>query len=122
MSSATVSSRNQKKHSTGESIDRRDFLVIIVAGFATVEPTDRDRYVAEFRDLVRRARQAPGCQDVAISADSVDPGRVNNFELWTSQEHLDAWRAVASPPETGIEFSAVQMQEYEIARAKDPFS
>ncbi|MDQ3477445.1 MAG: hypothetical protein M3492_14255 [Actinomycetota bacterium] len=37
-------------------------------------------------------------------------------------QDLDAWRAVASPPDTGIEPSCGQMQEYEIARSKDPFS
>jgi len=71
---------------------------------------------------VRRAREAPGCLDLAISADSVDPRGVNNFELWESQEDLDAWRAVASPPDTGIEPSGGEMQEYEIARSKDPFT
>lgn len=38
--------------------DRRDSITIIVAGFLNVEPNDTDRYVAEFRDLVRRAREA----------------------------------------------------------------
>jgi hypothetical protein len=28
--------------------------------------------------------------------------RVNNFERWQSVEHLDAWRAVAYAPDTGI--------------------
>lgn len=64
---------------TETAIDRS--TMIIVAGFFEVEPDHRDRYVAEFRDLVRRAREAPGCLDVAITADSVDPARVNNFEL-----------------------------------------
>jgi hypothetical protein len=54
--------------------------MIIVAGFLKVEPNDRDRYVAEFSELVRRAREAPGCLDLAISADSIDPGRLSPRE------------------------------------------
>ncbi len=33
-----------------------------------------------------------------MSADPVEDGRVNIFELWDSEEHLEAWRAVADPP------------------------
>ena len=53
----------------------------IIAGYITVDEDERDRYVAAHRDLVVRAREAPGCLDVAITADPVDPRRVNNFEL-----------------------------------------
>ena len=39
------------------------------------------------RDLVTRARDAPGCLDLAITADSVGPARINNFDLWESRAH-----------------------------------
>ena len=52
----------------------------IIAGHVKVDDDKRDMYVAAHRDLIRRARQAPGCLDVAITADPVDPGRINNFE------------------------------------------
>ena len=95
--------------------------MIIVAGYALVDPRDRDRYVAAFRDLVRAARSAPGCLDVAMTADSVDAGRVNIFELWESQEPLDDWRANAPAPDLDIEFDA-KVMEYEVSRGKEPFS
>ena len=34
-----------------------------------VGPGSRDAFVSAHQDLVRRARQAPGCLDPAISAD-----------------------------------------------------
>jgi quinol monooxygenase YgiN len=39
------------------------------------------------RDPLTRARDAPGCLGLAITADSVDPTRINNFERWESQAH-----------------------------------
>lgn len=55
------------------------------------------------QELVKRARQAPGCLDLAITADPLDASRINNFERWESQEALDAWRAVAAPPDMGTD-------------------
>ena len=58
--------------------------MLIIAGHIEVDPDDRDEAVAVMRDLVTRARDAPGCLDLAITADSVDPTRINNFERWES--------------------------------------
>jgi len=69
--------------------------MVVIAGHLEVDAGDRGEYVTAHGDLVRRARQAPGCLDLAIAADALDPTRVNNFERWQSMEHLDAWRAVA---------------------------
>jgi quinol monooxygenase YgiN len=68
---------------------------IIIAGWSIADPDKRDKAVAIFEDLVQRARSAPGCLDLAISADPVDPSRINTFELWRSEKDWRAWRAVA---------------------------
>jgi quinol monooxygenase YgiN len=95
--------------------------VLIIAGHARVAQADRDAYVAAHRDLVERCRGAGGCLDVAISADPLDPGRVNIFERWDSQESLDAWRAVANAPDTGIDFRADDVQLFTVTDARPPF-
>ena len=59
--------------------------MIIVAGALHVEPTGRDRYVAGCREVVRLARAAPGCLDFAITADTVDPGRIDVYERWRTR-------------------------------------
>jgi len=56
--------------------------MLIIAGHAEVDPDDRDEAVAVMRDPVTRACEAPGCLDVAITVDSVDPTRINIFERW----------------------------------------
>jgi len=94
--------------------------MLIIAGSATIAQVDRDVYVAAHRDLVGRCRAAAGCLDAAISADPLDPRRVNIFERWESQEALDGWRAVADAPDTGIEFDA-DVQLYTVTDARPPF-
>lgn len=95
--------------------------MLIIAGRASVADEDRDAYVAAHLDLVDRCRSAVGCLDVVIAADPLDPGRVNIFERWESQEALDAWRAVAEAPETGIEFVADDVQLFTVTDARPPF-
>lgn len=95
--------------------------MLIIAGHAEVDPASRDDYVAAHRDLVRRSRAAPGCLDVAISADPLHPGRVNVFERWASREDLDAWRAVADAPESGIAFRSLDVMMYVVADVLPPF-
>ncbi|GGP37045.1 putative quinol monooxygenase [Saccharothrix coeruleofusca] len=95
--------------------------MLIIAGHVEVDADRRDAFVAAHHDLVRRARRAPGCLDLAITADPVDPARVNNFERWESREHLDAWRAVAAAPDTGIAMKSVQVMEYEVADVRPVF-
>jgi hypothetical protein len=60
-----------------------------------------------------RARASDGCIDLAITADSVDPRRVNTLEVWDSAEALDASREQANPPDTGIEPADVQVRRFD---------
>ena len=54
--------------------------MVIVAGHVTVEPQQREAYLAGCVSIVKRARSLAGCLDFAITADLVDPSRVNIFE------------------------------------------
>ena len=94
--------------------------MLIIAGHARVAEADRDTYVTAHGDLVERCRRAAGCLDVAISADPLDPRRVNIFERWEAQEALDAWRAVADAPDTGIDFEG-DVQLFTVTDARSPF-
>ena len=95
--------------------------MLIIAGQVRVAEAERDAYVTAFGDLVERARTAAGCLDVVISADPLDPGRVNMFEHWESQDALEAWRAVANAPDPGIEFDADDVQLFTVTDARPPF-
>jgi len=72
--------------------------MIIIAGYILTQTGTRDAAVAAFADMVARARRHDGCLDLAISADPVDPARINLFECWRDQPSLNAWRKVAKGP------------------------
>ena len=95
--------------------------MLIIAGHSTLDAADRDRYVTAHQNLVLRGRQAPGCLDLAITADPLDPTRVNLFERWESKEHLDAWRAVARAPRSKIKLGSVDVMMYVVSDVRPPF-
>jgi hypothetical protein len=60
--------------------------MIIIAGYELVDAEMRDSVVAAHCDLVSRASEFDGCLHVAITADSVDPERINSVEVWRDAE------------------------------------
>lgn len=93
--------------------------MIIIAGYTRVDAEKRDSTVEAFRGMVERARAYDGCLDFSISADVVDPERVNLFECWRDQTTLDAWRKVAKGPRTKPREAAISL--YRTERAERPF-
>jgi quinol monooxygenase YgiN len=95
--------------------------MVIVAGHITVEPQQRESYLAECVRIVEQARRAVGCLDVAICADLVDPGRVNIFERWESQAALETFRSSGPDTEQRRAMLTVSVQEYDIADVRAVF-
>ncbi|MFD9940992.1 putative quinol monooxygenase [Nonomuraea sp. NPDC059023] len=89
--------------------------MVIVAGHITVEPRQRDSYLAGCVDVVRQARGAAGCLDFAITADLLDSGRVNVFERWESQAAVDAFRGSGPGDDQSAAMLAASVAEYDIA-------
>jgi quinol monooxygenase YgiN len=73
--------------------------MIIIAGYELVDAEKRDGVVEAHRDLVSRARAFDGCMHVAITADSVDPERINSVEVWRDAAAMDEWRKHADAPD-----------------------
>jgi quinol monooxygenase YgiN len=95
--------------------------MVIVAGHITVEPQQRESYVAGCVSAVEQARGAAGCLDFAIAADLVDPGRVNIFERWESQAAVDAFRGSGPSDEQGAAMLSASVAEYDIADVRPLF-
>jgi quinol monooxygenase YgiN len=89
--------------------------MVIVAGHITVDPEQRESHLAGSMRVVEKARQADGCLDFAMSADLLDPGRLNLFERWESQEALKAWRRRAPRSKQRAAMLSVSVAEYDIA-------
>ena len=69
--------------------------MVIVAGWFEVDPSERDAFLAQRVDGMRRSRAERGCIEYVIAADPVDPGRAVLYERWESQADLDAHAAAA---------------------------
>lgn len=95
--------------------------MLIVAGHLLVDTARRDDYVAAHADLVARGRLAEDCLDLVVAADTVDPQRVNLFERWANEESLDAWRAIADPPQLDVSYLGGDVQKYSIDAVSPAF-
>ena len=87
--------------------------MIIVAGALHVDPTERDRYLADCADLIRQARDTEGCLDFYLTADPIEPGRINVFEQWESVAAVEAFRGSgpSGPQQEAIRDAAVSQHE-----------
>lgn len=94
--------------------------MIIIAGHELVDAERRDTFVAAFRELVTRARDFDGCIHVAITADSVDPERVNVIEVWRDAEAMRKWQRRAKGPKVAKP-KHIAIKRYEVTDG-DPLS
>jgi quinol monooxygenase YgiN len=95
--------------------------MVIVAGHVTVEPEQRESYLAGCVSVVEHARVTAGCLDFAITADLIDPGRVNIFERWESQAAVEAFRGSGPSDEQGAAMLSASVAEYDIADVRPLF-
>jgi quinol monooxygenase YgiN len=95
--------------------------MVIVAGHIAVDPEQRESYLAGSISVVEKARRADGCLDFAITADLLDPGRVNLFERWESQAAVKTFRRSAPSNKQRAAMLSVSVAEYDIADARPLF-
>jgi quinol monooxygenase YgiN len=95
--------------------------MVIVAGHIGVEPQQRESYLASCVRVVEQARRAAGCLDFAITADLLDPGRVNIFERWDSQAAVETFRGSGPSDEQAAAMLSVSVAEYDIAAVRPLF-
>jgi quinol monooxygenase YgiN len=95
--------------------------MVIVAGRITVDPEQRESYLAGCMSVVEKARRADGCLDFAITADLIDPGRVNLFERWESQAAVETFRRRGPRKKQGAATLSVSVAKYDIADVRPSF-
>ena len=88
--------------------------MVIVAGHVIVGREDRDGYLAGCAQVVKQARNAPGCLDFTISADLLDPTRINVFERWESQSAVEAFRGSGPSDEQAGVIVSASVAEYDV--------
>jgi quinol monooxygenase YgiN len=104
--------------SSGRSNGRNSMLII--AGHLIVDAADRDGYVADCARAVEQARRAPGCLDFALTADPLEPARVNVYERWESDAELANFRGCG--PDAAIEarILTAEVHKYRISAVEAP--
>ena len=89
--------------------------MVIVAGHIIVDREQRKSYLAGCTGVVEQARSSPGCLDFAITANLVDPGRIDIFERWETQAAVEAFRGSGSSEEQSAVMLSASVAEYDVA-------
>ena len=87
---------------------------LIVAGHLIVQPPDREQYLLGCVEVITLARATEGCLDFALSADLVDPRRINIFERWESRAAVEAFRGDGPSDDQTATIVDADVSEYEI--------
>lgn len=90
--------------------------MMIVTGYLMLDPQDRDAFVADSVEFVRAARGTSGCLDFAVSADTIDAGRVNVIERWESPEDLKAFRGDGPDDASAARILELAVHDYAVTR------
>ena len=94
--------------------------MIIIAGKLWVDAAHRDAYLAGCSKVVEQARAAAGCLDFALSADLVEPDRINVYERWETDEALARFRGAGPEPEQAAQIRDAEVSRYRISGVEAP--
>ena len=89
--------------------------MIIVAGWIRTAPGRRDAFVSASAESVTAARAADGNHDFSVTADSVDPDRVDVYERWESAAAVEAFRGDGPGEDLSADIVDAEVQRFEIS-------
>lgn len=89
--------------------------MVIVAGHLLVDADRRANYLEGCVAVVEQAREAPGCLDFSLTADLLDPTRINIFERWESQGDVEAFRGSGPSGDQQEAILGASVAEYDVA-------
>jgi len=94
--------------------------MLIVSGKLYVAPDSRDDYLASCLPVIEQARVAPGCLDFTLSADLIEPGRINVYERWESDTELEVFRGSGPSGGQAAQILDASMAKYRISATEAP--
>ncbi len=94
--------------------------MIIVSGHLYLDPVERDRYLHESVEIMRQARAWAGCHDFTLTADPLEPDRINVYERWESDEALRRFRSEGTAATQTVALRGNDVVKYRIARTEAP--
>lgn len=89
---------------------------VVVGGNLRIAVGKRDEFIQRSLDAIEQARADGNCVDFSVSADPLDPDRVNIFEAWISTEALNQFRGKG--PDKGLSelIESADVAEYTVSR------
>lgn len=94
--------------------------MIIVSGKLYVDPESRGEYLASCLSVIEQARAASGCLDFVLSADPIESDRINVYERWESDAHVEQFRGSGPEPDQAAKIRDAQVSKYRIASTEAP--
>lgn len=88
--------------------------MILVAGALFVLADAREDDLTGCRSVVEQARATEGCLDFALSADLVDPRRINVFERWDDEQALVRFRGSGPSDDQNDAIQEADVQEFRV--------
>ena len=95
--------------------------MIIVAGHIRVAGSNRTIFLEGSTEAVRLARGKSDCLDFTVSADVVDPERVNVYERWVNRSALMTFRGEGPSDALNALIISSEVQEFEVLFTDDIF-
>lgn len=89
--------------------------MLIIAGWLRVDPDARASYLDGCAAVVAQARNAPGCLDFALTADLLDPARIDVYERWETDEQLLAFRGSGPDAGQAAQILDAEVHEYRVS-------
>lgn len=80
-----------------------------------MDPDQRENYLDGCQVTVEAARRAPGCLDFALTADLIEPDRINVYERWESDEQLMRFRNSDPDSAQQTTLREAQVAKFEVA-------
>ena len=88
--------------------------MIVVAGALYVDASARTDYLRGCRPVVEQARETDGCLDFAVSADLVDPERINVYERWADEGALLRFRGSGPSDDQDAAITRADVREFRV--------
>lgn len=88
--------------------------MIIVSGWLRVDAAARTAYLDGCLELIAQAREAPGSLNFYLSADPLEPDRINVFEQWESVADVEAFRGSGPSTEQNAQIIDAQVFQHEL--------
>ncbi|MEM7492964.1 MAG: antibiotic biosynthesis monooxygenase family protein [Pseudomonadota bacterium] len=88
--------------------------MIIVRGWLSIKPGQRETFIERSLDAVRQARALPACHDFSVSPDPIDENRVNILEIWESPEALNTFRGKGPGDDLSALITGAHVKEHKV--------